>query len=294
MNKYFYMTNFLKLCDKLMTLHEQTEPNAGIRVANEFMQKAPKAVRELIKRFYEGKIALADKANQALGKRQFKKLEVLNQKLQEYDQEFIRDYFDPAAVQHEIDSLPTNFTPQDLKEFIDHIYKEASRQDEAENEGNWFYRTDPKLVKAVYGSNLKKFDRKNFPGGERAYEAVKFGAPEKVNEILKAYRIERTHATDEEGRPNSVIGFLSRYIIPVLKQLNWPIRDVQETSNPISLQKWASVYLKDFMVKASQEAGVPYENATLWKGSPLDTYRARMLMQQIQQEPLQPAQPPAK
>ena len=263
------MTSFIKLCNKLIALHEQTNENIGAKVAAEFLQKAPQAVVELINRYFTEVMRTAGRA--ASGKDATKYS----------DEKFIQNYLDPLAVEHNIDSLPPKFTPENLKEFINFLQQTISKKTEEKEATNLFKNVNPSILNAVSTGRIKKYDRTNYPGGDTAMEVIHTGfGIDKIKEIERAYRVERTHRLDEQGNPNTVYTFLARYIFPLLKQLNWPIKDVNEAMSPAG-KKWASVYLRDFLTAASRITQAPYEPATEWKGTAEETYGMKQKLREL-------------
>lgn len=263
------MTNFIKLCDELIALHEQTNENVGAKVAAEFLQKAPQAVIELVNRYFTEVMRTAERA--ASGK--------VGTKYS--DEKFIQNYLDPLAVEHNIDSLPTNFTADNLKEFINFLQQTLAKKTEEKEATNLFRNVSPAILNSVFSGRVKKYDRTNYPGGDKALEAILAGfGLDKIKEIERAYRVERTHRLDEQGNPNTVFTFLARYVFPVLKQLNWPIKDVNEAMSPAG-KKWASVYLRDFLTAASRLTQTPYEPATEWKGKAEETYAMKQNLREL-------------
>ena len=262
------MTNFIRLCNELISLHENAQESVGAKVAEEFLQKAPKAVVELVNRYFTEMMRNAERA--ASGKQS------------KYTAEkFIEDYLDPLAVEHNIDSLPPKFNAENLKEFIDYLQQRISKQVEQRESTNLFRNVSPALMDAVFPGRIKKYDRTNYPGGDKAMAAILAGfGLDKIKEIEKAYRVERTHRLDEQGNPNSVFNFLARYIFPLLKQLHWPIKDVNEAMSPAG-KKWASVYLRDFLTAASALTNTPYEQATEWKGKAEETYALKQNLREL-------------
>jgi len=263
------MTNFIKLCDDLIALHEQAQLSVGAKVAEEFLQKAPQAVIELVNRYFTEMMRNAERA--AAGKDTTK-----------YTAEmFIQNYLDPLAVEHNIDSLPPKFTPDNLKEFIEYLSQTISQKREEKESTNLFRNVSPALMNAVYPGKIKKYDRTNYPGGDKAMAAILAGfGLDKIKEIEKAYRVERTHRLDEQGNTNSVFSLLARYVFPLLKQIHWPIKDVNEAMSPAG-KKWASVYLRDFLTAASALTQTPYEPATEWKGKAEETYALKQNLREL-------------
>lgn len=263
------MTSFIKLCNELIALHEQTNENIGAKVAAEFLQKAPQAVIELVNRYFTEVMRTAERA--ASGKAGTKYS----------DEKFIQNYLDPLAVEHNIDSLPTNFTADNLKEFINYLQQTLAKKTEEKEATNLFRNVSPAILNSVFSGRVKKYDRTNYPGGDKALEAILAGfGLDKIKEIERAYRVERTHRLDEQGNPNTVFTFLARYVFPVLKQLNWPIKDVNEAMSPAG-KKWASVYLRDFLTAASRLTQTPYEPATEWKGKAEETYAMKQNLREL-------------
>lgn len=262
------MTNFDNLFNNIIALYEQTQENIGAKVAEEFLQKAPSAVVELVNRYYTEMVRNAERA--ASGKES-----------KYTDEKFIENYLDPLAVEHNIDSLPSNFTRENLKEFVAYLQQKFSKEHEAKEATNLFKKVQPAILNAVYPGKIKKYDRTNYPGGEKAMEAVLAGfGIDKIKEIERAYRVERTHRLDEQGNPNTVFAFLVKHVFPVLKQLNWPIKDVKEAMEPAG-KKWASVYLRDFLTAASNITHSQYEPATEWKGGAEDTYALKQNLREL-------------
>jgi hypothetical protein len=154
------MTNFIKLCDELIALHEQTNENIGAKVAAEFLQKAPQAVIELVNRYFTEVMRTAERA--ASGK--------VGTKYS--DEKFIQNYLDPLAVEHNIDSLPTNFTAENLKEFINYLQHTLAKKTEEKEATNLFRNVSPAILNSVFSGRVKKYDRTNYPGGDKALEAI--------------------------------------------------------------------------------------------------------------------------
>lgn len=262
------MTNFIRLCNELISLHENAQESVGAKVAEEFLQKAPKAVVELVNRYFTEMMRNAERA--ASGKQS-----------KYTDEKFIEDYLDPLAVEHNIDSLPPKFSSENLKEFINYLQQRISNQVEQRESTNLFRNVSPALLNTVFSGRIKKYDRTNYPGGDKAMAAILAGfGLDKIKEIEKAYRVERTHRLDEQGNPNSVFSFLARYVFPLLKQIHWPIKDVNEAMSPAG-KKWASVYLRDFLTAASALTQTPYEPATEWKGKAEETYALKQNLREL-------------
>ena len=117
------MTSFIRLCDEIIALHEQNEPApapslpVGAQVAKEFLEKAPQVVVELVNRYFTEVMRTAERAASDKGTRYS-------------DEKFIQNYIDPLAVEHNIDSLPSNFSPDNLREFIKYLHTVISKSTE--------------------------------------------------------------------------------------------------------------------------------------------------------------------
>jgi len=268
------MTSFIRLCDEIIALHEQNEPApapslpVGAQVAKEFLEKAPQVVVELVNRYFTEVMRTAERAASDKGTRYS-------------DEKFIQNYIDPLAVEHNIDSLPSNFSPDNLREFIKYLHTVISKSTEEKEATNLFKNVSSDILNAVYPGRVKKYDRTNYPGGDKALEAIYAGfGLDKIKEIESKYRLERTHPLDEAGNKNTTFLFLTKYVFPLLKQLNWPIRDVNYALSPAG-QKWSSVYLRDFLTAASNYTRTPYEQATGWKGNAELPYAEKQKLREL-------------
>jgi hypothetical protein len=280
------MTNFDSIYNKIIALYEQTENPTGKEVAQNFYKTAKNALGELINKYFDAVKHNATKYS--LGKLMDNQDIITPEK-------FISDVLEPLAIDNKdgvVVELPIHFTPEMFADFISEISKIA-RVDMPDlvhiapmstefADKNVFGKVHPELLKHIYPRGVKKEDRINYPGGRTGFEVLKWVASRHVNDkdlikkIMNTYRIESTHPLNEQGDPNSVLGFLAKHVFPHLKALNWPIKDLKSAT-----PKWGSVYLKDFMTAASEATGIPYNSATAWKGRPEETYATKQNLREL-------------
>lgn len=283
------MSTFSKLYEQYVHLYEEYKEPNGNEIVNDFATNAPKALKQIIRKYFEAVAHNATKYRHG------------EQRQGDFitPEQFIKTVVEPLAIDNEdnyVVELPVNFTPDVFKEFIRGL-SDLSKQDLPDLvqidpletkylEKNIFTNVHPDVLKRVYPKGIKTIDRTNYPGGEIAYKVIKNEYPEKVKEILNAYRLEHTQRFTEDGRPNGVLTFLSSYILPILKSLNWPIKSYDMVKDSKNAQKWGSNYLKDFLLAAQNDIsnkGYVYTPATGWKGMAEDTYGLKQYMRELLQ-----------
>lgn len=281
------MVKFIKLFEKYLNLYESPTEPTGREIVNDFNNNAPKALKKIVKKYFE---AIAHNAAK------YKHKELMEGELIT-PEKFISDVIEPLAIDNEdnyVVELPVNFTPDVFKDFIRGL-SDLSKQDlpdlieieptETKYLGkNIFTKVNQNIMKHIYPKGIKTIDRTNYPGGAIAYKVLKMVEPDKIKDILDAYRLEHTQRLTEDGRQNGVIEFLSNYILPLLKAYNWPIKDYASVDNIKNAQKWGSVYLKDFLQAAEADInnrGFRYAPATGWKGMAEDTYGYKQNLRQL-------------
>lgn len=268
------MVRFIKLFEKYLHLYEEVNQPTGKEVVYDFYKNAPKALNEIIKKYFEAvtKNAIKYKAKD----------------LQTGDiitpEQFIATVIEPLAIDNKdnyVVELPVNFTPEMFKDFIRGL-SEISKQDLPDlieidpteikyADKNIFSKVNRDLLKHIYPGHVKTIDRTNYPGGEIAYRVLKHVEPEALKEVLKSYRLEHTQPLDPYGDPNNVLTFLVNHVFPLLKAHNWPIKDYKSVDDVKKVQKWASVYLMDFLKAAQLDTANDkdrfiYQPATAWRG----------------------------
>lgn len=277
--------DFTKLFEKYLMLYEGVQEPTGREIVNDFHKNAPKALLEIIKKYFEAVSHNAAKYRHG--------------DLMQGDfitpEKFIATVVEPLAIDNKenyVVELPVNFTPEVFKDFVRGL-SDLSKQDlpdlvEIEPTEtkylakNIFSKVNSNVMKFMYPKGIKTIDRTNYPGGAVAYKLLKQYEPEILKDILTAYRLEHTQRLTEDGEPNGVLAFLAKYILPVLKSYNWPIKDYASVDNIKNAQKWGSVYLRDFLQAADiDNIGFRYAPATGWKGAPEDTYGIKQNLREL-------------
>lgn len=281
------MIRFTSIYKRYLRLYENKQEPTGIEVLNDFKNNAQKSLKKIITKYFDA--VQHNAAKYKFGDKMQGELIT--------PEKFIQDVIEPLAIDNEenyVVELPVHFTPEMFKEFIrglSDIAKidlpdliEIEPTEKKYEAKNIFTKVSPNLLKYIYPKGLKTIDRTNYPGGQTAYKVLKHVEPDKIKDILDAYRLEHTQRLTEDGRPNGVIEFLSSYILPLLKGYNWPIKDYNSFGNVKNAQKWGSIYLRDFLQAAEADIsnrGFTYQPATGWKGQAEETYGYKQKLREL-------------